>query len=284
MEDRNALEGALVRVLRILHDYVDALVLVGGWVPYLHLTLGRAAVSAPRTSLTSEADFLVPGTLRRGQRRPIAEILREAGFEPRGETGVIWAREPSKGGEVIEFLRPLQGPARNRGRPTSLTDQPDLKVLPLVHLHVLEEFTETLSVPVFSEDERLAVRVPTLGAFVVNKANTFHLRGGADAEMKAAKDLLYLRDIMAAGSPADDVLEDDLEDIAESGGRLYAALRRAAYHLRSVAPRYFESVAEILSERDGLESAAARGDVEGYLIDAADAAAGWAEPDGEIRR
>jgi len=223
-------------------------------------------------------------SLRRGRRRPIAQLLREAGFEPRGETGVIWAREPSKGGEVIEFLRPLQGPARNRGRSTSLTDQPDMKVLPLDHLHVLEEFTETLSIPVFSEYEPSAVRVPTLGAFVVNKASTFHLRGGPDAEMKAAKDLLYLRDIMAADSPADAVLEDDLEGIAASGWRWYAAVRRAAFHLRSVAPRYFESVAAILSERDGLEFAAARGDVEGYLTDVAESVAGWAEPGGEIRR
>lgn len=284
MEDRSELEGAVVRVLQILHDYMDALILVGGWVPHLHLRSGRAAVSAPRTSLTSEADLLIPGDLRRGHRRPIVEILREAGFEPRGETGVIWAREPSKGGEVIEFLSPLHGPARNRGQPTSLADQPDLRVLSLDHLHVLEEFTETLSIPVSTEDEQLVVRVPTLGAFVVNKANTFHLRGGPDAEMKAAKDLLYLRDIVAAGTRAEAVLEDDLEDIAASGGRSYAAVRRAAYHLRRVAPRYFESVAEILSERDGVEFAAAGGDVEGYLTDVAESVAGWAEPDGEIRR
>lgn len=61
MEDRSELEGALVRVLQILHDYADALILVGGWVPYLHLMSGRAAVSAPRTSLTSDADLLIPG-------------------------------------------------------------------------------------------------------------------------------------------------------------------------------------------------------------------------------
>lgn len=47
MEDRSELQGALVRVLQILHDYADDLVLVGGWVPYLHLTWA-ALRSAPR--------------------------------------------------------------------------------------------------------------------------------------------------------------------------------------------------------------------------------------------
>lgn len=94
---RSELEAALLRVLQTLVEYRGALVLVGGWVPYLHLRYGRAAVPAPRTSLTAEADLLVPTGLERGPRRPIAEILREAGFEPRGTNGVVWARKPEQG-------------------------------------------------------------------------------------------------------------------------------------------------------------------------------------------
>jgi hypothetical protein len=37
-----------------------------------------------------------------------------------------------------------------------------------------------------------------------------------------------------------------------------------------VARRYYAATAEILSERDGIDAGAARGDVEGYLTDAAE--------------
>lgn len=185
VSNRSELEDALLRVLDTLREYRDALVLVGGWVPYLHLRYGRATVPVPRTSLTSEADLLVPAGFERGDRRPIAEILRQAGFEPRGAAGVVWAREPEQGGETIEFLHPFEGPARSRGEPRDLPDQPDLKVLLLDHLRVMQDFTETLLIPAPMTERGLEVRVPTVGAFVVNKGNTFHLRGGADAGLKA---------------------------------------------------------------------------------------------------
>lgn len=52
MEDRSELRGALVRVLQILHDYADALVLVGGWVP-----------DGPTTKLTGSGAGGVPPVL-----------------------------------------------------------------------------------------------------------------------------------------------------------------------------------------------------------------------------
>jgi hypothetical protein len=146
-------------------------------------------------------------------------------------------------------------------------------VLLLEHLRTMEEFTETVVLSPQSGGDMLGVRVPTLGAFVLNKGNTFNLRGGADARMKGGKDLLYLRDIMAAGPPALDVFEQDLAAVAAAGGRSSAAVRRAAHHLRHVAPGYYEPAAEILAERDGIHGAAARGDVEGHLTDLAEVVA-----------
>lgn len=68
MSSLSELERGLRNVLEILGDYTTDLVLVGGWVPYLHLRYGRGAVPSPHTSLTAEADLLIPTGLRRGNR------------------------------------------------------------------------------------------------------------------------------------------------------------------------------------------------------------------------
>jgi hypothetical protein len=271
------MESALRSVLEILSDYADDLILIGGWVPYLHLTYGRAAVTSPRTSRTTEADLLLPATMRRHGRRPLVEILREAGFDQRGVGGVIWTRAPAERGEVIEFMQSFHGPARNRGAPGRVADQPGLRALTLDHLRVMEEFTQTIFLSPSRGCAGLEVRIPTLGAFVLNKANTFHLRGGDDAGVKAGKDLLYLRDVLAAGDRPLTVLEEDLDTIARATGN-DATIRRAAHHLRHLAPRYHRAVAGILSERDGLDPAAARADVEGHLEDAAEIVEGRSSP------
>lgn len=115
----------------------------------------------------------------------------------------------------------------------------------------------------------MEIRVPTLGAFALNKANTFHLRGGQDGDMKSGKDLLYLRDILAAGERAVAVLEGDLDAITMDP-RNAETIRRGAYHLHEVVRRYLDPTAEILAERDGVDMAAARADIEGYLTDMGD--------------
>lgn len=60
MSTNSEAERALRGVLGVLREYADELILIGGWVPRLHLEFGRAAVSSPRTSFTTEADILIP--------------------------------------------------------------------------------------------------------------------------------------------------------------------------------------------------------------------------------
>lgn len=186
---RAELEHALWVVLDTLREYADELVLIGGWVPYLHFTYGDVASPEATVSLTAEADLLVPANLPAEGRKAIAEILEEAAFNPVGETGIVWGRDV-QGGERIEFLLAHRGPALRAGRPIPIAQQPGLRALPLDHLWVLEASTGVILFP--SPDGQgppVGIRVPSITAFVLNKANTFNLRGGRDGEVKSGKDL-----------------------------------------------------------------------------------------------
>lgn len=70
---------ALLSILRALEGYREDVVLVGGWVPYLHLRYGRASEANGRTSLTTEADLALSSRLAPEGRRPLHEMLREEG-------------------------------------------------------------------------------------------------------------------------------------------------------------------------------------------------------------
>lgn len=61
------------------------------------------------------------------------------------------------------------------------------------------------------------MNVPRLGIYAVNKAVTFPYRtprAGETVNPKRAKDLLYLRDLMAAGEEVISRIEDDVREIA----------------------------------------------------------------------
>jgi hypothetical protein len=114
--------------------------------------------------------------------------------------------------------------------------------------------------------------VPTLGAFILNKANTFSLRGGPDGDLKAGKDLVYQRDIVAAGESVITAVQRDFATMlaADHNVRTRDLFRRGDYHLRHVSGRFIEPGAEHLAERDGLSLARARADLEGHLADLRD--------------
>ncbi len=266
---RAELEHALWAVLDTLREYLGDLVLIGGWVPYLHFKYGDLGTPDATVSLTAEADLMVPANLAAEGRKAITEILEEAAFDPVGETGVVWGRDV-KGGERIEFLLPRRGPTLRAGRPVPIAQQPGLRALPLDHLWMLEVSTGVIPFP--SPDRRgqpVDVRVPSIAAFVLNKANTFNLRGGRDGEVKSGKDLVYLRDVMAAGEHVQAVVEGELELLLSGpeAERVGDYVRRADFHLRNVAEQYHPEAVDILVERDGMIPAEARADLEGHLDD-----------------
>ena len=87
--------------------------------------------------------------------------------------------------------------------------------------------------------------------------------------MKSAKDVLYLRDIMAAGKRPVATLEGDLDVMlaSEESKRVRDYVRRGAVHLENVGSRFHALAGDMLAERDGVEPAAAHADVEGHLTD-----------------
>ena len=58
MSNRSEMEAALWSILDALRGYAEDMLLIGGWVPYLHLAYGRAAEKGARTSLTTPSPAL----------------------------------------------------------------------------------------------------------------------------------------------------------------------------------------------------------------------------------
>lgn len=270
-------EPALHRVLWELRPYLDDVVVIGGWVPYLYRQYG-GLVWAGRTSLTMEVDVLVSRPLAPGDRPSIPEILRGSGFHPSTDLGgsAVWVGDVQSG-EMIEFLVPHTGTARQMGDTVPVAAQNGLRAISLPGLGLMQRYRRRLPMPVDTDagEAVLDVGVPWLGAYVVNKASTFaarraHALGGS----KRPKDLLYLRDLAAAGGEVLERIADDLREMARD--RTAAGeIRTAASHLRLAVnggyPAEMLEAVAALRERDGGPSdTAGLADFRGYLADLLD--------------
>lgn len=216
---------ALFSCLRALQPYLDEMVLIGGWVPALHLRFGGYAGWTGSTSLTQEADILLPRALATGLRSPVSKLLKDAGFFPNpgsGELAAVWEREPEYG-QKIEFLVPHEGTAETVRTVVPIEDQVNLGGISLAALKVMQQHTVKLTIfngVTADGEDSLVVRVPLLGAYVINKAVTYPqrtARAGGTAEdvsqlgknPKQAKDIVYLFD--CADSAPLQIIERDLK-------------------------------------------------------------------------
>ncbi len=270
-------EQALRRVLWELREYLADVVIIGGWVPYLHKRYGGFKEWRSKVSRTAEIDVLVHTRVIAGARPTLRELLVDAGFKPDADLGeaAVWRRDDASG-EVLEFLVPHTGTARQLGRVTPLREHTGVGAISLSDLEVLQEHTQDLRIPVSlpaRQVEHLPVRVPRLGAFLVNKAATFHKRQhtGAAPHSKRVKDLLYIRDLTAAGPEVVTRITHDLKEIRQSSaGRMQADY--AANHVRLLLESsdqvVLEEAATMLAERDGLDIEQATADMRGFLADA----------------
>lgn len=273
-------EPVLLGVLMELEPYLEDLVLIGGWVPYLYQRYGGFSSWAAGLSLTIEVDLLVDLELSPGDRPPIADILRTANFRPSAGQGgsAVWERGVGEG-ERIEFLLAHQGIARREGVAIPLGRQPGMAAIPLEGLGLMRRFRSRLTIPAGGEesDHSIGIWVPTLGAYVLNKSSTFIRRsevaGGGNP--KRAKDLLYIRDVMAAGGGVVSRVESDLAECT-GAGELQESARNAVRYARDnltlamggAAERFLGEAALMLAEREpAFTEDAALADMRGHIAD-----------------
>lgn len=265
-------EQGLRHVLWSLRAFLSDLVLIGGWVPHLYRRYGGFAEWRAELSGTTEVDLLVARRLTRGDEATLPEALRRSHFEERA-AGAVW-----EGGDPearIEFMTPHQGTAESRNRVIPVEGQEGLGAIALDGLSLLRDFTTVLHLPAGRSEgvsRSVQVRVPTLGAYLVNKALTFTNRPvepGEGVSPKRAKDILYLRDLMAAGDEVVGRIEADVDDIATTAWRkdIERASSNVYLLLNGALRRYLTEAAEILTERERLPLATAEADLEGHLRD-----------------
>lgn len=96
---RAELERALRAVLDTLREYLGDLVLIGGWVPYLHFTYGDVATPDAAVSLTAEGDLMQRGDVHSPS---LAARVKQPSI------ALSRTRQPSEGPEVI-----IHGSARS---------------------------------------------------------------------------------------------------------------------------------------------------------------------------
>ncbi len=276
--DGSHYEPALRRVLWELRLYLADVVVIGGWVPYLYRQYGGFDTWTGRTSLTTEVDVLVDRPLPAGDRAPIPKILRAAGFQPSTDVGgsAVWVGDVQSG-EMIEFLVPHTGTARQQGDTVPVAAQAGLRAISLPGLALMRRYTRQLPVPVETDAGEcvLAVTVPWLGAYVVNKASTFvrrqaHATGGS----KRFKDLLYLRDIGAAGNEVLAQVQRDLAGMARDrsvAGEISTATNNLRLAVDGSYPGEMLEAVASLRERELVPSdTAALADFRGRLADLLD--------------
>ena len=282
MSELARLEKGLRQVLWTVRGYLPDLVLIGGWVPYLHRRYGPFPDWRGDLSLTRELDLLVDRRLDRGARPTLPEVLKEAAFQqaPGSAVNAVWARDADDG-ELIEFLVPYAGRKRRDQTTVPIQEQPGLAAIPLQYVDLLARHTTVLRIPIAADtgESTLKVRVPTLGAYAVNKAYTFSRRGGPDDPReapKAAKDLLYLYDLMDAGPAVAAQIERDVRAVAAGSPADAGQVEGAASHLHlplggGELGRHLGRTVSMLLERGSRRSeGAARAALTGHLTDLRD--------------
>lgn len=243
---REPLEHSLQRILWELRPYLDDIVVIGGWVPYLYQRYGGFAAWSGRLSLTAEVDVLVPPELPPGDRPPIPTILESAGFTPTQATpqAAVWTNDPERG-EKVEFLVPHVGMYQTLGQVVPIRAQRGMGAISLTALDVMQRHVRVLPVLARGPDGKQSpvdLCVPVLGAYVLNKAATFQNRrslaagpgAGVRPNPKKAKDLLYLRDLMHAGVEVVAAIERDIEGIVEQDAEARGVVDTAANNLDGI--------------------------------------------------
>lgn len=103
----------LLPILSELETHLDSLMVIGGWVPQLHLHASGGTQWEVVPLFTTEVDLLLTGDAP-SEGTTIVALLEDAGFTSVGDpvTSAIWERDIKKG------ERPRRQPANKRRVPT----------------------------------------------------------------------------------------------------------------------------------------------------------------------
>lgn len=253
----------------MLRDFLSDLVVIGGWVPQIHRQLGAVRNWRSDPVRTLELDVLVPEPLEGAE--SVVDALAQAGFRPTGEAKppATWEREGA-GGERIEFFVPHTGTGRAIGATRGADKAGQLGAVSLPGLARLAECTVTVQMPLGKVSSRTlttTVRVPDLGAFLVQKGAIFPRR--PDPARKA-KDVLYIVEVMAAGEHVEAYVETRILSLQKAlAPDLHTATNNLGLLLTTGSPlsRLLDPVAEAVGEIEGSSIEAARGKTIGHLTD-----------------
>lgn len=262
-------------MLAVLEPYLMDVVLIGGWVPELYRRYGGFDRWLGMGNLTREADMLLPSNIFAAKdREPIATLLQRAGLDPIGDSGsgaAVW-RQAKGGGEEIEFMVPHNLAAEN---PVTVIGQPGLAAISLPRVEILERHSRVLRIPADRAFSAIDVRIPLIGAFVLNKAMTFADRPpdpGSTSSPKRGKDLVYLYDLMSAGPEVAERVRVELREMKHSNPNIALELRLALTRLKSLLRSpgegdWVTATASLAEANPGMQAATARSELEGRLTD-----------------
>ena len=276
--DQTMREQALRRILWLLRPYLPHFIVIDGWVPHLYRYYGDFAEWRSQLSGTAEVDVLLADTKELANKAPLAELLRNAGFQSTNEScGAIWTNDPATG-EKVEFFVPHVGIGMRAGTTQAIVGQVGLSAISLTDLELLAAHVHHIRIPFVvagTSPVDVVVRVPSLGAYLVAKSATFFRRSGAspsDSASRRGKDVMYIRDVMAAGVHVTQQVERDLSELRALGTYAVGRLRYAASQLELLndASTVLDDASRELAERDGMTLHAARLDVRGHAQDLLD--------------
>lgn len=185
----------LFKALSILEDYLQDIVITGGWAPliYYHYLLSDKKLIP---LMTKDIDIVVPSKLKIIANKTIDELLAKAGLKPTFRSlhipPVIHYEGNIEGCEVeIDFLTTQKNKAENK----VIIVQKGLHAQSLPFVSILLENTLWVKIADYPLDKKkfLKIRVPTPGAYIFNKGLTLTRR---NKMIKRAKDLYYIFDIL----------------------------------------------------------------------------------------
>jgi predicted nucleotidyltransferase len=205
-----------LKTLWILRDYLDEIIVGGGWAPFLYYRylLQNRDYEPVRTR---DIDFMVKKEVPIVGNKTVDQLLIEAGFEAKFRSldtpplihyeGIIEDVEVE-----IEFLTDQEG----SNSEIVLKVQKDLhaEALRFISIIVDNVIEVTVDEPLVIRDpQSLKVKVPTPAAYIFHKGLIFTRRNSA---VKKAKDLYYIFDILTGCSDLRSKIIGDFEKFAKT--------------------------------------------------------------------